>query len=169
MWTFSCQDNRRLLGVNATMNDTPIITVPTQTHFIGAGVVILKRGKAGIEVLLIRRGKPPRMGEWSIPGGRQEIGETVRETAIREIKEETELTVTDIELLDVVDTFQKDSAGRVIAQWTLVDFRAWWSDGTPRAGSDAAEVRWVPIEELGRYNLWDETNRIITQAAQMPL
>ncbi len=151
------------------MNDVPPYASPTQTHFIGAGVVILKRSETGLEVLLIRRGKAPRMGEWSIPGGRQELGETVREAAVREIKEETGLTISNLELIDVVDAFQRDSAGSVAAQWTLVDFRAWWEGGTPLAGSDAAEVRWVPISELDSYNLWRETSRIIAEAVHLPL
>ena len=150
------------------MNDALTSASPTLTHFIGAGVVILKRGETELEVLLIRRGKAPRMGEWSIPGGRQELGETVREAAVREIKEETDLTVANLELIDVVDTFQKDSAGNVITQWTLLDFRAWWGGAPPRAGSDAAEVRWVPISELESYNLWHETSRIIAEAVHLP-
>lgn len=151
------------------MNDSLESLSQTQTHIVGAGVVILKRGETGLEVLLIRRGKPPRMGDWSIPGGRLELGETVREAAAREIREETNLTVADLELIDVVDTFQKDTAGNVVAHWTLVDFRAWWGGDTPRAGSDAAEVRWVPIGELGSYNLWHETSRIIVEAVHLPI
>src|SRR5262245_18487700 len=101
---------------------------------VGAGVVILRQGGDGPEVLLIRRGKAPRMGEWSIPGGRLEPGETVREAAIREVHEETGLTVTDLRLIDVVDLIAPTH------QWVLVDFRADWTAGEAVAGGDAAAV-----------------------------
>jgi 8-oxo-dGTP diphosphatase len=150
------------------MNDTSVSAYLGENHVIGVGVVVLREADSGVEVLLIRRGKPPRIGEWSIPGGRQELGETVRETAVREIREETDLTISNLALIEVVDTFRKDDTGNVAFQWTLVDFRAWWQKGAARAGSDALEVRWVPIAELNSYDLWHETVRVIGQALAMP-
>jgi len=150
------------------MNKASASTGVSKNHFVGAGVVILRDHNSNLEVLLIRRGKPPREGEWSIPGGRQELGETVRETAVREIKEETNLTISDMELVDVVDAFSTDDSGNVLIQWTLVDFRAWWKNDIARAGSDATEVKWVPVPTLSSYNLWHETIRIIEQAVAKP-
>ena len=150
------------------MNDTSASANLSEKHVIGVGVVILRENENDPEVLLIRRGKPPRAGEWSIPGGRQELGETVRDTAVREIREETDLTISNLTLIDVVDTVQKDDAGNVALQWTLVDFRAWWENDTARAGSDASEARWVPIAELSSYSLWHETIRVIELAIAMP-
>jgi ADP-ribose pyrophosphatase YjhB (NUDIX family) len=134
-----------------------------QKPTVGVGVVVLK----GDQVLLIRRGQPPRQGEWSIPGGTQELGETVRETAVREIMEETGLAIAHLRLIDVVDAFGKHPDGNLRTQWTLVDFRADWIAGEPRAGGDAAEAKWVSITEIEAYNLWSETVRIIRAGAAM--
>ncbi len=135
---------------------------------IGVGIVILRSGKEGPEVLLIRRGQPPRQGEWSIPGGRQELGETVRETAVREAMEETALTIANLRLIDVVDAFGKHPDGSLRTQWTLIDFRADWAGGEAVAGGDAAAVKWVPLGELKSYGLWDETVRVIMAGAALP-
>lgn len=146
------------------MNDTTPPATTSRVHFIGAGAVILRSGEKGHEVLLIRRGKPPREGDWSIPGGRQEFGETARETAIREIKEETNLTISDLKLIDVVDVLSTDTASAIETHWTLLDFCAQWKGDAAKAGSDATEVKWVPVEELELYNLWSETTRIISES-----
>ncbi len=138
---------------------------PKHRHVIGVGVVVLRNGPKGVEVLLIRRGKAPRRGEWSIPGGQQEPGETVRETAAREIEEETGLILENLTLVDVVDAFKKNETDGDDIHWTLIDFCAWVNNGAARAGSDAAEVRWVPMSELNDYDLWGETYRVIANAA----
>lgn len=129
--------------------------------YVGVGVVVLR----GDEVLLIQRGKPPKAGDWSIPGGAQHLGETVAEAALREVREETGLAVRLGERLGVVDSIQRDEAGRVAFHYTLVDFAAHWVAGEPVAGDDAADVAWVRIDELDRYDLWAETVRIIRLAA----
>jgi ADP-ribose pyrophosphatase YjhB (NUDIX family) len=145
------------------MIEPPVPSGERQRPSVGIGAVVVKRTTAGLEVLLIRRGKPPRMGEWSIPGGRQEWGETIRETAAREVLEETGITVANLRLLDVVDGITR-SAGVVTGHWTLVDFRADWGGGEPVAGDDAIDARWVPVPELPKYGLWHETQRIIDAA-----
>ena len=94
---------------------------------VGVGVVVWR----GPELLLIQRGKPPRKGAWSLPGGMQELGETVRETAVREVREETGLEIDLTHLIDVVDTITRDEDGRVRMQYTLVDFAAEWRAGEP--------------------------------------
>lgn len=130
---------------------------------VGVGVVIVK----GSEVLMIRRGQPPRQGEWSIPGGTQELGETVRETAVREILEETGLSIANLKLIDVVDAFGKHPDGSLRTQWVLVDFRADWVAGEPVAGSDAAHAEWMSLERITALELWPETLRIIETALKM--
>jgi ADP-ribose pyrophosphatase YjhB (NUDIX family) len=124
---------------------------------VGVGVVAVKDGR----VLLIRRGKPPREGRWSLPGGRQRLGETVRETARRELREETGVEVAVTALLDVVDSITRDDDGAIAYHYTLVDFLAEWRDGEARAGGDAAEAVWADPEDLAPYELWDETLRVI--------
>ena len=128
---------------------------------IGVGTVVFK----GDRVLLIRRGKAPREGSWSLPGGRQRLGEWVRETAVREVREETGLEVELTALLDVVDSLIRDEAGALAYHYTLIDFSAEWRAGEAVAGGDAAEVTWADPAGLDRYELWDETLRLIAMAA----
>ena len=137
--------------------------------FVGVGVVVLK----GELVLLIRRGRPPRLGEWSLPGGAQQVGETVAEAAIREVQEETGLGIEAPELLDVVDSLVCDPDGRVRYHYTLVDFWTQSHSGVPQAGDDAQSVQWHARETLPQLGLWEQTARIIelafsTQAACNP-
>ncbi len=133
------------------MNDYP------NRPLVGVGVVAVKDGR----VLLIRRGKPPREGGWSLPGGRQRLGETVREGARRELCEETGIEAAVTALLDVVDSITRDAAGAIAYHYTLVDFLAEWRAGEVRAGGDAAEATWADPEDLAPYELWDETLRLI--------
>ncbi len=128
---------------------------------VGVGVVVWR----GAELLLIQRGKPPRAGSWSLPGGMQELGETVRETAAREIREETGLEIEITTLIDVFDSVSRDDTGRIRLQYTLVDFTAEWRGGDAIAGSDAAGVKWVHPDELEQYKLWTETARAIRLSA----
>ena len=146
------------------MNDAPTADLKP---IVGVGVVVLKTGGAGPEVLLIRRGRPPRQGDWSIPGGKQEWGETLHEAAHREIMEETGVSIANLRLIDVVDGLMRDAEGALERHLTLVDYRADWVSGEPRAGDDALDARWVPISELPQYKLWSETTRIILAGLAM--
>lgn len=132
--------------------------------FVGVGGVIWKDDK----VLLVRRDKTPRMGEWSIPGGAQHIGETLEAAVLREVKEETGLTVSIAGLVDVVDGIFLDAEGKVKNHYTLVDYSVTWQSGNAQALDDIAEVRWTTLDELGGYGLWDETERIIRKSAWSP-
>jgi 8-oxo-dGTP diphosphatase len=128
---------------------------------VGVGVVVWRDDK----FLLIQRGKPPRRGSWSLPGGAQELGETVRETAAREIREETGVEIEVKALIDVFDTIARDDEGRVRLQYTLIDFTAEWRSGEPVAGDDAMGVRWAGLDEIEGYDLWKETARAIRMSA----
>lgn len=121
------------------------------------GVVCLR----GDEVLLIRRGTPPRQGEWSLPGGRIEPGETATDAAIRELREETGVEARLTGLLDVVDGIFP-TAGR---HYVLIDYAAEWLSGEPVAGDDALEARFVPLDQVAALIDWSETRRIIALAA----
>jgi len=135
-----------------------------QRPLVGVGAVVLS--DAG--VVLIKRGKPPRVGAWSLPGGAQKLGETVAEAAHREVLEETNLDTEIAGLIDVVDSINYADDGRIQYHYTLVDMLAVASaDAIPKAGADASDAIWVPIEKLPDYKLWSETIRIIEKAHQM--
>ena len=126
------------------------------------GVVCLR----GDEVLLIRRGRPPKLGEWSLPGGRLEWGETVAEAALRELYEETGVEAELAGLIDVVDgLFPAEGEGDVARHYVLIDFAARWLSGEPRAGDDAAEAAFHPLSALDDLVDWSETRRVIAMAA----
>ena len=129
--------------------------------FVGVGAVVFK----GARVLLVRRGRAPRKGLWSLPGGMQEVGETVFAAARREVLEETGLTIEVMELVDVVDSITRDAEDRARYHYTLVDVRAEWRAGEAVAGDDAEAVAWAPLDDLARYDLWAETERVIRLAA----
>ena len=130
---------------------------------VGVGVVIWR----GDNVLMVRRGRSPGEGRWSLPGGGQEIGETVFEAARREVREETALDVEVLGLVDVVDSIRRDGDGRVEYHYTLVDVLAEWRAGEAKPLDDAAEVLWVGLDELARLDLWSETERIIRLAHEL--
>ena len=122
------------------------------------GVICLK----GEEVLLVRRGTQPRLGEWSLPGGRIEYGEKALDAARRELLEETGVTATIHGVLDVVDGLFPE-IGR---HYVLIDYLATWVSGEPRAGDDAAEARFFRVEDAIALVPWDETARVIRLAAE---
>jgi 8-oxo-dGTP diphosphatase len=124
---------------------------------VGIGIVVIR----GEEVLLCRRGKPPNVGSWTLPGGAQDIGETCQAAARRELAEETGLTVGDLFFCAYVDTIRRDDDGRVRYHYTILDFAARWETGEPVAGSDVSEVQWAPMDALEPYGLWSEAHRII--------
>lgn len=122
------------------------------------GVVCIR----GDEVLLIRRGTPPKQGEWSIPGGKIEPGEPAKMAALRELREETSVDAALEGLIDVVDAvFQSSSGALITRHYVLIDFVARWQSGEPVAGDDAADARFFHQSELGSLQLWSETRRII--------
>lgn len=129
---------------------------------VAVGVVAFR----GSEVLLIRRGKPPKEGDWSIPGGRQQLGEGTRMTAAREVQEETGLAVKVGELIDVVDFIEPGEGGKPRFHYTLVDYMAEVSAGEPQAGDDAVEAAFLPLEEAFQRLKWAETRRVIALAAR---
>lgn len=150
----------------------------------GVGVVVLRDD----HVLMIRRGREPRIGQWSIPGGKQELGETWREAAAREVREETGVEINIVGIVDVVDTIIRDGDPTrsgiqsvttqltpatstlddrrpVKYHYTLVDCAALWSGGDTVAGGDATHAEWWPLDRISELGLWAETIRIIRKAA----
>ena len=127
---------------------------------VGIGVAVL-RAEPSLAVLLVRRGKPPNMGAWSLPGGAQELGETAEDAARRELEEEAGLRVGALHLVANVDTIHRDPDGRVRYHYTIIDFAAAWAGGTPVAGDDVTEALWAPLDRLDEYALWSEAHRVI--------
>ena len=119
--------------------------------FAGAGAVVWRDD----EVLLIKRGKAPFLGAWSIPGGRIERGETARDAAVREVLEETGCSIEILALCDVVDSIGEGFHA------VLIDFTARWTGGEPVAGDDATEARFVAYPDIAALGLWSETLRVI--------
>jgi 8-oxo-dGTP diphosphatase len=128
-----------------------------ETPLVGVGAVILDQGR----VVLIKRKFPPLAGEWSIPGGRLETGETLREGVIREAREETGLTVEPSELLGVYDRLLRDDAGRVLYHYVLIDFLCRRVAGELHSDGDADDARWFSPEELGKISLVADTADVI--------
>lgn len=125
-----------------------------------AGVVCLRLAAGGPEVLLIRRGKPPRLGEWSIPGGRIEWGERAVDAALRELREEAAVEAAMLGLLDVVDGLFGER------HYLLVDYAVRWTSGEPCAGDDATEAAFWPAQTAIGMVDWSETKRIIALALE---
>ena len=131
--------------------------------YVGVGVIVFREH----EVLLIKRNKEPNKGQWSIPGGKQIIGETVADAANRELLEETRVKVDQLLLVDVVDTIIPDVEGKIKYHYTLVDYMGQWQSGESRPGDDAKEVSWAHLNELSSYSLLEKTMNIIQKAAAM--
>jgi 8-oxo-dGTP diphosphatase len=129
---------------------------------VGVGVVVWHDDR----VLLVRRGKPPRLGQWSLPGGAQQLGETVAEAARREVKEEVGLYVALGDIVATVDLIERDPQDRIRYHYTLIDFVAEASRAALRPGSDAADARWFSIAEIEALGLWSETVRVIKLAGE---
>ena len=137
---------------------------PETFPIVGVGVVVLNNND---EVLLIRRGSEPNIGLWTIPGGRQEPGETLEQTAYREINEETGVDIEKPRLVDVVDLIRRSDDDTLLRHYTLVDYAARYKGGQPRPGGDADAVAWISLSEVKDRVSWSETLRIIEEAAHI--
>jgi len=124
------------------------------------GVICLR----GDQVLLIKRGTPPRLGQWSLPGGRLERGETTVVAALRELAEETGVQAQLLGLVDVVDgLFTSRTTGETTRHYVMIDYAARWVSGEPVAGDDAAEARFVSLDEALAMVEWDVTRKVIAE------
>jgi ADP-ribose pyrophosphatase YjhB (NUDIX family) len=130
---------------------------------VGVGIVLLKPEA----VLLVRRAKPPSLGQWSLPGGAQELGETAEATARRELLEEAGLEAGPMVLAANVDSIHQDETGRVQFHYTILDFAAPWIGGEPVAGGDVSDALFAPLDRLDEYGLWSEAHRVIAIARRL--
>jgi mutator protein MutT len=116
---------------------------------VGVGAIIIQNGK----ILLEKRKNDPGRGKWSIPGGLVELGESLEQTVIREVQEETGLVVDAPELVDVVNQATLDESGKVKYHFVIVDYVVKLKGGTATAASDAAELEWVLLDEVEKKDL----------------
>lgn len=116
---------------------------------VGVGAVIVRDGKA----LIVKRAHEPRKGEWSLPGGLVDLGESLTDAVRREIKEETGLEVELGPIIETFDRIHRDAEGRIRYHFVIVDYVCWPKDGDAVAGSDAESVQWVTADEIDRYGI----------------
>lgn len=135
------------------------MSAPTHPR-VGVGCLVWKQG----QVLLIRRGKPPGLGEWSLPGGSQELGETLFQTAEREVREETGITARACRILTAVDNIVHDDAGRLTFHYTIIDVEADWLAGDPVASDDALDARWADLATCEALVAWEPLKQVLRTA-----
>jgi 8-oxo-dGTP diphosphatase len=124
---------------------------------VGVGAVVLD----GHRVVLVKRANEPLKGEWSLPGGAVDVGETLAEAIRREVREETGLDVEVGPIVDVLDRIRYDSDGRIEFHYVLIDFLCRPTGGELLCASDAEEAAWVDASDFKRYNVAEATVRVI--------
>ena len=130
---------------------------------VGVGAVIVNDGY----VVLVKRAHEPLKGEWSLPGGAVEVGETLAEAVAREAREETGLDVRVGSLVEVLDRVHRSAEGRVEYHFVLLDYRCTVVSGTLAHGSDAADACWARRDDLARYGLSEAALRVIARALEL--
>jgi len=130
---------------------------------VGVGGVVISDGRA----LLIRRGSPPMVGQWSIPGGMLEVGETLTVGVRREIAEETGLEVRVLDLIEVFERVERDAEGRPKYHYVILDYLCEVTGGQLRAASDVTEVAWAAPDELAKYSLTPTATRVFKRGFAM--
>lgn len=135
----------------------------SKTIELSVGAVIFR----GDEALVIKRGKPPFAGHWSIPGGKVEYGERLEDALRREVREETALEIEILSLLDVFDAPPRTANGEFLNHGVIIDYVAEWRAGEPRAGDDAAAAEFVSLDEAVARMSWDLTRQAIRRAADI--
>lgn len=132
---------------------------------IGVGAIIIDRGRA----LVVKRASEPLKGEWSVPGGVLELGETLRTGVAREAKEETGLDIVPLEVLEVLDRIISDPGGRTRYHYVLIDYLCEMVGGALRAGSDVSEVRWLTPAELETFPIAGNAAAVIRKGFERAL
>jgi len=131
---------------------------------VGVGAVVVRDGKA----LIIKRAHEPRKGEWSLPGGLLELGESLQDAARREIKEETSLDVEVGPMIETFDRVHRDEQGKIRYHFVIVDFVCWPNGGEAAAGSDAEGVAWVMPDEIDAYQVNAHAKAVILRGLSIP-
>ena len=126
---------------------------------VGIGAIILQPG----QILLEQRGNEPARGQWTIPGGVVEVGESLENAVCRETKEETGLDVQKASLIDVVDQVHRDKQGRIEYHYVIIDYIVTVKPKEPRAASDAKDLKWVSIDEVEGNDLTPSFRRFFVK------
>jgi len=124
---------------------------------VGIGVIVWREDK----ILMVRRKNHPAQGQWGLPGGKQQLGETIFAAAVREVREETGVEVAPLGIVTALDAITPDKAGKIEYHYTIVEVAAEWQAGEARADDDALDVHWVSPEEIERLCAWDEVARVV--------
>jgi len=133
-----------------------------KTPLVGVGALVFKDDT----VLLIRRGKPPLEGAWSLPGGRCRDNESLPDAVKREVGEECGIEIGVQDLLKLFEYIEQDENERVKYHYVVFDFRAGYIGGTLGHSSDASDARWVPFRDLEEYELSDAVWEVVREAAR---
>ena len=134
-----------------------------QRPVVGVGGVVIRDGA----VLLVKRAVEPLRGRWSLPGGAVELGEMLEDAVARELKEETNLTVRVVALVEAFDRITRDPDGRTRYHYVLLDYLCEALDAIPQPGSDVDAVAWVRPEEFAVYELGPHAQRVCEKALAM--
>jgi ADP-ribose pyrophosphatase len=126
---------------------------------VAVGAIVFKDNR----VLLVRRGKPPAKNSWAIPGGSIKIGETLQRAAEREILEETGITIQALDPIFTFDYIERDESGCARFHYVIIDLTAEYVGGEPRAGDDAAEVRWLSSKEIMTLSVNSKTRELLRE------
>jgi 8-oxo-dGTP diphosphatase len=127
---------------------------------VGVGAVVID----GDRVLLVRRANEPLKGEWSLPGGAVEVGETLEAAVTREIREETGLDIHVGPIVEVLDRIRLDADGRARYHFVLVDYLCHPTGGSMTSASDAEAAVWASLDELAQYRVAEPTIAVIRKA-----
>jgi ADP-ribose pyrophosphatase YjhB (NUDIX family) len=130
---------------------------------VGVGAVVVRDGQA----LIVKRAHEPRKGEWSLPGGLLELGESLQDAVRREIREETSLDITVGPIIETFDRVHRDEAGKIRYHFVIVDFVCWCSSGVAVPGSDAEGVAWVTAGEIDDYAVNAHAKAVILKGLEV--
>ena len=145
--------------MNGTVRVTDRRKYPDRPY-VGVGAVIVQDGK----VLLVKRKYEPLAGQWSLPGGAVEVGETLEACLVREMREETGLEVSVGPVIEVLDRITHDEEGRVMYHFVLVDYLCWPIGGALCASSDVAEAVFADPRRSLRYDLTSTATAVVERA-----
>ncbi len=147
------------------------VTIPRRyplAPMVGVATAIFRpNDKTGGAVLLVQRGRPPGKGQWGLPGGLLDLGEALRDGAVREVREECGVEIALGEIVGAFEPIEIDPDGRIEYHFVVIDFWARYVSGEPVAQDDAAAVTWVALDEMGKYAMTEATRDVVRKAHEM--